>query len=191
MDLERARDIVLRLKPVLDEQGLELEVTGADGGTVLLRGRRVRRGAPIAFMVKAVEGTFRRYLADFQDVRLEAFEELPQAPEPPAAGPGFQGLPGIDLSGADRAEAARALETFAVLARRRSVPRFKIHGLGEDAALRAAQKWRDLYAADLRSVHPDEGSSDRWIVHLDDECQDPACCAGAQEEILPARVLLV
>lgn len=191
MDLERARDIVLRLKPVLEEQGLELEVTGADGGTVILRGRRVRRGAPIAFMVKAVEGTFRRYLADFQGVRLEAFEELPQAPEPPAAGPGFQGLPGVDLSGADRAEAARALETFAVLARRRSVPRFKILGLGEDAALRAAQKWRDLYAADLRSVHPEESSPDSWIVHLDAACHDPACSAGQAEEILPARVLLV
>lgn len=191
MDLDRARDIVQRLKPVLDEQGLELEVTGAEGGTVLLRGRRVGRGAPVAFMVKAVEGTFRRYLADFQDVRLEGFEDLPPTPEAAPAGPGFRGVPGVDLAGADRAEAARALETFATLVRRRGADRFKVRGLGEDAPHRAAEKWRDLYREEVAAVHPEEGQADSWVVHLGDPCQDPACCSGQDEEILPARVLLV
>lgn len=194
MDLDLARDIVARLRPVLEEQGLELEVTGAEGGEVRLRGRRVGRGAPMAFMVKAVEGTFRRYLPGFASVRLEDFEEAPAPPPPPPpppAGPGFRGVPGVDLSGADRAQAARALETFATLARRRGAGRFKVRGLGQDPALRAAEKWRDMYRQDLGAVHAEEGRPDSWIVHLDGLCADPACSAGQPEELLPASVLLV
>lgn len=193
MNLEQAREIAARLRPVLEEQGLDLEVLGEADGVVRVRLLRAAPGAPASVLARALEGTFRRYLPGFRGLLLEPAPEEPRVgPGPPPAGPTFQGLPGVDLSGMDRRLAARALDAFADLVRRRGGTRFRVRGLAEDAPLRAARKWTSFFRQDLGPVHPEGDRDDTWIIHLAGECPRRATCGvGEEGETLPARVLLV
>lgn len=195
MDLEQVQGVLGRLDPVLREQGLEVEALGGQGGVLHLRARRLGPGPPMALLVRAVEGTFRRYLPEVRRVVVEGLEEGLEAGDlaaPPPAGPPFRGLPGLDLAGTDRRGAVRALEAFADLVRRRGGGRFRLRGLAEDAPRRAALKWSSFYRQDLGAIHPEGGCPDSWIVHLSGPCPDPETCGvGEEGETLPARVLLV
>ena len=195
MEPEQVREIMRRLEPVLVAQGLRVEVVGQEDGVIRLRARRVGPGATLAFMVRALEGTFRRYLPDFREVVVDAYEGPPEPgsgpPKPPVAGPAFQGLPGLDLAGSGRSEAARALEAFAGMAQRRGETRFRLCGLVEADPRRAALKWLSL-GGEGRSAHPEAGTPGTWIVHLAGPCTNPETCGpGEAGDVIPARVLVI
>ncbi len=138
-------------------------------------------------------GIFRRYLPGFREILLEALEDkLPEPAPAPPVGPGFRGLPGLDLAGLDRRQAARALDSFADLARRRGETRFRVVGLDQEGPVQAAGQWcaLNLGATTWRHAEGDRGNA--WIIHLAGPCPAPgACGAGEEGETVPARILLV
>lgn len=187
--MDRVRDILDRLEPTLAEQGLAVEPLALEGSTLSVRARRTGPGMPAAFLVRLLEGTFRRYAPEVASVRLEEYE-TPAAAVPAATGPAAVGIPAIDLSGQDRRRAARALEAFVALALRRGARIVKVRGLAEDPARRAAEKWADFYRDTFRSRHPEAGVEGAWVVHFDRPCDDPACTAGQPTELMPAPLFL-
>jgi len=162
-----------------------------DEGRVHLRARRLDPEARVAFAVRAVAGTLRRYVPGFREIRLEAVEDEAAPPRPPA-GPAFPGLPGLDLAGLSRRQAARALDCFAALSRRRGDRRFRVLGLHEPEPLRAARAWCALNLWAPSCHHPQGASAGTWILHLDGPCPSPGTCGPGEEGLaVPGRVLLV
>lgn len=186
------QSLLARLQPVLEEEGLEIQVVDLRDGLVHLRGRRVSPGVPMAFMVRALEGTFRRYLSGFKGVVLDEWEDLEERKTPPRAlGPIMRGLPGLDLTGTDRREAASALDIFAGMLRRQGARRARLLGVGQGGAEQALEKWLAIHreAGDLG--HPEAGHRGRWILHLGQACEDPGTCGSDESgETLPAGILL-
>lgn len=190
--------ILERLAPSLAEQGIEVTLTGSEGGVVRIEARRTGPGWPLAFLSRALEGTFKRYLPGFRGLLLEGYVPLEGRtpggggpPAPPEAGPPFQGIPGVDLGGLDRSRAARSLESFVALALRKGARVVKVRGLDHEPAHRAAEKWADLYRGTWTSQHLEEGRTDAWIVHFDRPCLDPSCARDLSEEILPGALVLI
>ncbi|MBI3928785.1 MAG: hypothetical protein HY319_24810 [Armatimonadetes bacterium] len=202
---DRSRQILEKLQPALAREGLEVELVGIDADILNIRGRRVAPGVPTAFLVKAIAGTFRRYLPAIRDVCLVEYDPGPDEKKTRSS-PDFEkvllrkhaplaiqprGVPGLDLSGMDRARAIRAIEAFVKMWTDREVDRLKIVGIDEDAPGRAFQKWAAHYAGDYSSHHPEQDRVRVAIVHLREPCQDPACSAGLEEEIMPGRILVI
>ncbi|MCE7871342.1 hypothetical protein DYH09_13310 [bacterium CPR1] len=208
IDIKRVGSILDRLGPAAEREGLTLELCRVNEESVIeLRARRNAPGVPIAFMVRAIEGTFRRYYPEVSGVRLVDYDPGPdevraqktriedtvfaplvrhKAPIVPAPA----GIPGLDLRGLDRARAVRALENFVDLWGPREVDRLKIVGRTEDGPGRAIQKWLHLYADRVQSQHPDATDPEALILHLSRACQDPSCSQGEPVELMPGKILL-
>jgi len=190
-----AQSILARLNPLLEQEGLELQVVDVDEGVVHLRGRRVSPGVPVAFMVRALEGTFRRYLPGFREVALDEWQGLeePEAfSKPRTSGPIMRGLPGLDLAGTNRKEAAQALEIFAGMMRRQGASCARLLGVAPDEPERAVRKWLSVHREDGVLGHPEAGAQDRWILHFGQPCEAAETChQGESGETLPARILLL
>ena len=67
-------EIVEKLRPTLRQEGLEVDFLGREGAIVNIRAKRVSPGVPVAFLVKAIAGTFRRYLPEIEDVCLAEYD---------------------------------------------------------------------------------------------------------------------
>ena len=91
MELHQTREILEKLDPVLREQGVELTLVTVDEGRVHLRARRLDAEARVAFAVRAVAGTLRRYLPGFREIHLRPWSRTPVPSLP--AGPAFPALP--------------------------------------------------------------------------------------------------
>ncbi len=193
-----------RLKPALAQEGVEVEVIGQEGSVLKIRARRYGPGVPVAFLVKAIAGTFRRYHPEVKEVSLEEYdpgpEGLPAAPpspefdkvlkhKPHSVTRTMTGVPGIDLSGLPRAEAITALENAVRVWTNQDVGRFSIHGAQDDVAKRAIEKWLNHYKAH-QSWHWAEGRPGVVIIHLDKVCQDPACTSADEELVMPGKIVL-
>lgn len=204
IDRARVLEILEKLRPATEQEGLEVEFLGISGNTLELKARRRQPGAPTAFVIKAIEGTFRRYLPEIAAVRLVDYEPGTPAKAPPAQETGFaplfrpgpkapmpapRGIPGVDLHGLDRADAVRALEAFMDVWGPR-VDRVKLVGLEEDAPRRAAEKYLHVYADNVKSRHPEPGRPGVLILHLADPCHNETCSRGMEEEVMPGRILL-
>ena len=193
-------EILDRLAPVFAQEGLEVEMMGSREHCLLIRARRTRAGAPVAFLVKALEGTLRRYHETLREVELSEYdpgEDLGPAPAPSpelekvlkhrahSGAARLPARPGLDLSGCDRAQAARALEQAHKMWSGQ-VPRFWVKGCKEDAVLRAVQKWHHFQGLSLAW----EGSgADVAEVVLDPGAPAPE----GEEEVFwfPARLMLL
>lgn len=208
IDLERVGSILNRLEPAIEREGLTVELSRVNEDAVVeLRARRSSPGVPIAFMLKAIEGTFRRYYPEIAGVRLVEYDPGPdevraqktriedsafaplarhQAPRLPAPA----GIPGVDLRGLDRARAVRALENFVDLWGPREVDRLKIVGRSEDGPGRAIKKWLHVYPDRIQSQHLDATDPEGLILHLTRACQNPNCSQGEPVELMPGRILL-
>ncbi|MCA9777469.1 MAG: hypothetical protein KC800_12150 [Candidatus Eremiobacteraeota bacterium] len=169
-----APEIIDKLKPKLREEGLEVDFLGREGAIVNIRAKRVAPGVPVAFLVKAIAGTYRRYLPEIEDVCLAEYdpgEAIGTAPsetfepvfqhKPVAAGLHLQGLPVIDLSGLDRRQAVQALENFFRVWSQKS-PVLGVEGLHQDAPLRAMKKWASVYRDDYSETQV--VSDGRWNI---------------------------
>lgn len=153
-------EILDKLATTFEQEGVRFEALGSEQQRLLVRARRTGPGTPVAFLVKALEGTLRRYHQHLREVELVEYDpgEGSSTPEVPSqefekvlkhkAAPGKLSLPevpGLDLRGCDRAQAVTALEQAFKLWSRQGVERFKVRGLSEDSVLRAVEKWRTFY----------------------------------------------
>lgn len=205
----RVEEILQKLRPAAEHEGLDLELAGvAPDGAVELRARRVAAGAPVAFLIKAVEGTFRRYYPEVAAVRLVEYDPgpsevrsqstrledtgfAPLARHKPPPLPTPRGIPAVDLGGLDRKHAVRALEHFVDLWGPRELDRLKVIGLSQDAPGRAVKKWLHVYGDRVQSSHLDEDNPDVLVLHLQQACQDAACSHGLEVERMPGKILLI
>lgn len=198
----KPEEIIEKLRPFFEQEGgLEIDFLGLDQGVVNIRARRVAPGAPVAFVVKAMAGTFRRYLPEFQDVCLVEYdpgEGIGTKPSPTLA-PVFahrpagtaiavKGVPVADLSGLTRRDAVRAIEGFFKIWSSRA-PLLGLQGLQEDAPRRAAAKWAEVYRQDYRELL--EINPDRWEILAANGSPDAIAEFRSQgDEIMPGRIFL-
>ena len=192
--------ILDRLAPTFAQEGIAFEIVGQQDQRLLVRARRVAPGVPVAFLVKALEGTLRRYHADLSEVELVEYDpgEGPATPAHPSeqfdkvlkhrASPSamaFPEVPGLDLRGCDRAQAVRALEQAHKLWSAQGISRFRVRGVNADPVARALQKW---------VVHYDATESTEVV---DDEARvvlkgAPAGGFDGQETLwFPARLMVI
>lgn len=196
-----AQEIIEKLEPTLRHEGLEVELLGQEEAVVNIRARRIGPGVPVAFLVKAIAGTFRRYLPEVKDVCLVEYdpgEGIGTAASPtfdqvfahrPGSSPlALRGFPVLDLNDLDRRDAVRALEGFFKVWGSR-IPAFAVVGLEQDGPQRATGKWAQVYRQDYREKR--EVSADRWEFSLSDEVE-PALAAlcALGEERMPGRIFL-
>lgn len=197
----KPEEIIEKLRPTLQQEGLEVDFLGCEQAVVNIRARRVGPGVPVAFLIKAVAGTFKRYLPEIEDVCLveydpgEGIETKPSdtfapvfAHRPPANGLPLAGLPVADLSGLSRRDAVRAIEGFFKIWKLRA-PLLALQGLEEDAARRAAAKWAEVYRDDYRELV--EISPDRWEIFPGED--NPAAVSALRsrgDEVMPGRIFL-
>ncbi len=194
-------EIFEKLQPTLRQEGLEVDYLGREGSVVNIRAKRVAPGVPVVFLVKAIAGTFRRYLPDVEDVCLVEYdpgEGIGTSPSttfqavlshrPPVSSLILAGLPVADLSGLSRRDAVRALEGFVKMWAPRS-PVVAVQGLSEDAPRRAARKWSEVYRDDYREL--EEVSTDRWEIAFGTEHPDEIAVLRARgDEVMPGRIFL-
>lgn len=202
-ELQAYQEILDRLKPALDQEGLEVELLGVEDQTLNIRARRVGPGVPVAFMVRAISGTFRRYQPDIQDVCLTEYDPGPEDLRPTKPSPDFEkvlnhrpaspiprarGIPGVDLSGLDRRQAVRALEAFTRSWSRRS-KRLRVLGLEEEQPRRAAEKWASYYEQEFHRIRKDEDQPGAWTIELEEGLE--AVTPDDLVEVIPGKVFLV
>ena len=194
-------EIVEKLRPTLRQEGLEVDFLGREGAIVNIRAKRVSPGVPVAFLVKAIAGTFRRYLPEIEDVCLAEYdpgEGIGTSPSktfqavlshrPPVSSLILAGLPVADLSGLSRRDAVRALEGFVKMWASRS-PVVAVAGLSEDAPRRAAQKWAEVYREDYRELR--EVSPDRWEIAFGPEHpEETSALRSRGDELMPGKIFL-
>lgn len=195
-------EILAKLQGTFEQEGVHFEVVGQDGERLLVRARRSGPGTPVAFLVKALEGTLRRYHEHLKEVELVEYDpgEGSSTPEVPSqefdkvlkhkAAPSKLNLPevpGLDLSGCDRAEAVKALEQAHKIWSGQGVERFLIKGMSQDPVQRAVEKWRSFY--ELTESTELEGDGDVLRVVL----KGAAAKDFPQQETLwfPARLMLL
>lgn len=197
-----APDIIEKLRPKLREEGLEVDFIDRQGKVVNIRAKRVAPGVPVAFLVKAIAGTYRRYLPEVEDVCLAEYdpgESIGTAPsetfepvfnhKPVSPSLNLEGLPVIDLSGLDRKQAVIALENFFKVWKEKS-PILGVSGLDQDAPRRAAEKWASVYQSDYQTV--EKLSDSRWdivVESMDSEAVERL--RSGDDEIMPGKIFIL
>lgn len=197
----KPEEIIDKLRPTLRQEGLEVDFLGLQDTVVNIRARRVAPGVPVVFLVKAIAGTYKRYLPEVDDVCLVEYdpgEGIATAPSETFA-PLLShrsvceklllhGLPAVNLQGLNRRDAVRAIEGFVKVWGARS-PVVAICGLTEDAPRRAASKWAQVYRDDYRELL--EVDADRWEIVLDqDSSEQIAELKSKGDEVMPGRIFL-
>lgn len=198
----KSREVIDKLRPTLIKEGVEVDFLSREGALVNIRARRVGPGVPVAFLVKAIAGTYRRYVPGVEDVCLaeyDAGEDVPIAPSETFE-PVFKhsatvhalllrGTPVVDLSGLGRRDAIRAIEGCVSVWAERS-PLMGISGLTEDAPLRAAKKWASVYRDDYRRIN--KLSPDRWEIVFGEVNQDEIESLRAEgTEVMPGKLFFL
>ncbi|MBS2039921.1 hypothetical protein JST97_33355 [bacterium] len=195
-------EILARLETTFQQEGVHFESLGTDGERLLVRAKRNGPGTPVAFLVKALEGTLRRYHASLREVELVEYDpgEGSATPETPSqefdkvlkhkAAPSKLNLPevpGLDLSGCDRAQAVSALEQAHKMWSRQGVDRFKLRGLSQDPVARAFEKWRTFYDATQSTQLESDGDTMRVVL------KDARSTEFTDQDTLwfPARLMLM
>lgn len=197
-----APEIIDKLRPKLREEGLEVDFLGQDGPIVNIRAKRVAPGVPVAFLVKAIAGTYRRYMPEVEDVCLAEYdpgEAIGTAPsetfepvfkhKPVAASLEVVGLPIVDLSGLDRRQSVQALENFYKVWSPKS-PVVGVEGLTEDAPLRAIKKWASVYRDDYSETQV--VSDGRWNIIVSANSEDRVKeMLSRDEERMPGKIFIL
>ena len=198
-------EIFAKLQPTLQREGVDIEVLRESGENLHVRARRVSPGVPVAFLVKAIAGTLRRYHDTLREVVLDdydpgegigpasrgsspEFEKVLQHRPPVVAARGNEWM-GLDLSGCTRADAVKALENAHRIWSDQGRERFLVRGLGENSAHRAWEKWRHFYGF-VRSTHVSVAQAGALVVHLGQECTDPECLATLPIMWMPAQIMV-
>lgn len=195
-------EILGKLQSTFEQEGVHFEVIGQEQERLLVRARRSGPGTPVAFLVKALEGTLRRYHEHLKEVELVEYDpgEGSSTPEVPSqefdkvlkhkavsSKLNLPEVPGLDLSGCDRADAVKALEQAHKIWSGQGVERFLIKGLSEDPVQRAVEKWRTFYEL-TESTEPEGNGNVLRVVLKGAVAKD-----FPQHETLwfPARLMLL
>ena len=194
-----ALEIIEKLQPKLEEEGLEVEYLGTEEGIVNIRAKRISPGVPVAFLLKAIAGTFRRYMPEVTDVCLSEYDPGEQIPTAPSAtfDPVFQhkpvspalslrGVPVVDLHGLDRRQAVKALESFFKVWKSKS-PVLGVLGVQQDPVMRAVEKWGSVYREDFRELA--RTSDERWNIYLSEPEQAESLLSQG-DEVMPGKIFL-
>lgn len=168
---------------------------------VNIRARRVAPGVPVAFLVKAIAGTYRRYLPEIEDVCLTEYdpgESIPTAPsntfepvfnhKPGGVGLSAVGLPVLELSSLDRRQSVLALESFFRVWSNKSAV-LGVEGLEEGAPLRAATKWAAVYEKDYHQLV--KVSERRWNIIVKNDSDRVQQDLEKEEERMPGKIFLL
>jgi hypothetical protein len=164
-------EILQKLEGTFAQEGARFEVLGSKEQRLLVRACRIGPGVPIAFLVKALEGTLRRYHPELREVELVEYDpgEGHATPDKPsetfekvlkhqsaAMKMSLPEAPGLDLKGCDRIQAVQALEQAHKMWSRQGVHHFKVRGLKEEQVARAFEKWRSFYGEVAGTENEDE-----------------------------------
>ncbi len=195
--LEQAQSIMDRLEETYKQQGLTMTIDRLEGQLLMINVERFAHGAPTAFMVKALGGTFRRYLPAIQQVGVNSFSSSVKSERDcEASSPSplftFSGLPEIDMSEVNAQEAVVALDNFAELIRRHNLSRFRVSWKGNSEMGSLLSRW--VNAREDACVHPQGDHNNIFIVHIPSidltSQSDIHCGVNEVGEVLPARLML-
>ena len=192
---EKSQAILDRLEVIFKQEGLEVKLSRLEDSTLFLDIKRVAKGAPVMFMVKAIGGTFRRYLPAVQEVRIENFEQAVGNEESASSDTKplftFNGLPELDMSGINPKDTVTVLDNFSALVQRHDLHKFRITWKDRVQAATVLPRW----ARSVNACMHKQGSSDnKYIVHspavpLGPE-HDPHCGMKEAGDVLPARIMI-
>ena len=192
---EQIQSILDRLEVVFKEQGLTVAIDRLEGDTLFVNLERTAKGLPVQFMVKAIGGTFRRYLPAVQKVEINNFiRRIKQAgDEEPQQQPlfSFNGIPELDMSGINPQDAVLALDNFASLVKRHNLHKFRIAWKDRVEAATILPRWvRSINAC----MHQQGDTIGKYIVHIPavplDNSHDPHCGLTEKGDVLPARIMI-
>jgi hypothetical protein len=200
----KTEEILERLAPMMKSEGLEFEVISQEGSNLNVRAKRVGPGIPVAFFLKAVAGTFRRYHEEITEIILEEYDAgsvvYPKvSPNQefdkvlnhgrPAVPGRLEILPALDLTDCDRVSAVRALESAHKLWSQQGHLKFAVRGLGNPDVMRAYEKWSSFYGCvDWKAEHDDYS-----LIGLT-SCPAPSLSDFPNSKSLmwmPAKIILV
>ncbi|MBQ7503438.1 hypothetical protein IJT93_12150 [bacterium] len=207
-----ADDIIKKLEATLADEGLKITSFAFRNGSkeFHISMQRFAPGLPTAFMVKGLQGTFRRYLDPQISVVLDGYEVLPDSGERPSHsseelksailnGPAgnlqFENMPLLKFSvqNNDRHAAAEALENFVRMIKRRGLETFAADCPAE-APLKVLKQWCAINRA---YMHRKADSDSLYIIHgeavgeADREAHEASCCRDMKFDILPADILVM
>lgn len=196
------QEILQKLESTFQQEGVTFEIVGREKQSLQVRAKRTGPGTPVAFLVKALEGTLRRYHAELREVELVEYDPgvgsaTPESPSPEfdkvlkhKAAPtrlNLPEVPGLDLSGNDRAQAVKALEQAQKMWSRQGIDRFKVMGLLEDPVRRAVDKWLNFYELSEFSELEADGNVLRIVLKGAKTREFPA----GETLWFPARLMLM
>ncbi|MDO5295972.1 MAG: hypothetical protein Q4F00_04890 [bacterium] len=193
--LEQAQNILDRLEVVFKEQGLNVAIDRLEGDRLFINLERTAKGMPVLFMVKAIGGTFRRYLPAIQNVEINSFTKTVEQPSDKETSQqplfSFNGIPELDMSGINPQDAVLALDNFASLVRRHNLHKFRISWKDRVEAATILPRWvRSINAC----MHQQGDMTGKYIVHIPaiplDESHDPHCGLTENGDVLPARIMI-
>ena len=172
---------------------------------------RFAPGVPVAFMVKGLQGTLRRYLDSESTVILQDYKVLPSAREADSqSNPKlqkailqgvykktrsrikFNNYPGLDLSEAKKGEASLALESLQSIAESQGLDTIAVKASSEFAR-KVLRQWASINGF---VYHKHIHLEDTWIVHLQDgfslaKHDVNTCCPAGKFDFIPLQILVI
>ncbi len=192
-------EIIKEIQPILQQENMELTILGESNDLVKIGIHRTGPGSPVAFMVKAIEGTFKKYHSSINKVELASYEPNDHAaiasdltekilhPETSGVAMKVQGNPILDLSDQNQKDSLSALEAFLRMWSQ-SVSILGVAGISETGPSNAIKKWSTHFEKAYDTIIPDpENSNLVWITLndttvLEDRLKD--------NEVFPAKAYL-
>lgn len=199
--IAKAQHVLDRLQEVIAEQGLKITINRLEGEVVFLDVERYAKGAPTVFMIKAIGGTYRRYVPEIREAAVANFhsningaDSEPQSTDVSNQDKplfDFMGLPELDLTATtDNRQITLALENFSALVLRHNRHKFRVSWKNNRQAATIVQRWCQSENA---CCHKQDKNDDIYIVHIPAialENHDVHCGLNEKGDILPAGIML-
>ena len=166
---------------------------------------RFAPGLPTAFLLKGLQGTFRRYFHPQTEVILEEYKVLPEASQTASQSSeqlkndfikgathspalAFKGIPCLDMRGASAKESASSLESFIHIIERQGLKTCLLY-LDDQDSRRVAKQWAAINEANLHCISE---ATSLWRLQLEGAAEsDYKQFEISQPEILPYKILLL
>ena len=196
-------DILKKLKQTFEDEGIKISAYSYDADKKELHAdfERFAPGVPAAFMIKGLQGTFRRYIDPEINVIADRYTSLPGAEKQhsnsskelknailngPQGNFNFQNMPCLKFAPEDDAHsAAESLENFVQMMKRRQLNTFAVKCPAKPS-LSVLKQWSAINKA---MIHKKDQSEDIYIVHCEEadaDSHNSQCCSEAALELLPA-----
>lgn len=207
MDKYTPEEILQKLEKTFSDEGVRFVNFHLDESThqAKVSLERFAPGLPTAFLLKGLQGTFRRYFHPQTEVILEDYNVLPEASQATSQSSeqlkrdllkgathspalAFKGMPCLDMRGASAKEAASSLESFINMLTRQELKTCLLY-LDERNSRRVARQWAAINGANLDCVSQ---QSSLWRLQLEGATEnDSQQFQSSQPEVLPYKILLL